>query len=406
MSPGNSGESDPEAKRRKEEDPEEVREREHFLEVCYSIADYRRWSLTAVQNYERKLRWLLSDPGNRELWGGGDPANMLDRMKFCVNWNQQCLLDEMVRDLADCPVGPPAGLGEQEHLLYGILQVPDAHEVGEGNASKTRSTLRQFVRDWSIEGAEEREMCYGPLMQALETHMPVGSCGSRMPKVLTPGCGLGRLTFEVAKRGYHAEGNEFSYHMLLGTMWVLNDTQQPLQTTIYPYVLDTNDRKGYWDNLRPVQIPDVCPGDYCDPATGFGKISMRGGEFVESYAGQTGEWDAILMAFFIDTANNVFQYLRVLADLIRPGGLLINLGPLLWHYSPVGGGDFNAVSIELSWDELRPAIEKYFVIKETDVRDAGYTNNGFSGRRKVYHCRYFVAVRNDVPATGYSKPVH
>merc|ERR1712232_821039 len=130
--------------------------------------------------------------------------------------------------------------------------------------------------------------------------------------VLTPGSGLSRLTFEVARLGYHAEGNEFSYHMLLGTMWVLNMTQEALQTTIYPYVLDVQDRKGFWDHLRAVQIPDVCPAVYCDERTGFGNISMRAGEFVESFAGQSGEWDAILSAFFIDTANNIFQYIRTI----------------------------------------------------------------------------------------------
>jgi carnosine N-methyltransferase len=32
---------------------------------------------------------------------------------------------------------------------------------------KLRSTLKQFVRDWSIEGAVEREACYKPMEDAL-----------------------------------------------------------------------------------------------------------------------------------------------------------------------------------------------------------------------------------------------
>jgi hypothetical protein len=35
-------------------------------------------------------------------------------------------------------------------------------------------------------------------------------------RVLCPGSGLGRLPFEVAKRGYGCQGNEFSFFMLLG----------------------------------------------------------------------------------------------------------------------------------------------------------------------------------------------
>lgn len=37
------------------------------------------------------------------------------------------------------------------------------------------------------------------------------------PRVLCPGSGLGRLPFEVSRRGYACQGNEFSYFMLIGT---------------------------------------------------------------------------------------------------------------------------------------------------------------------------------------------
>lgn len=35
---------------------------------------------------------------------------------------------------------------------------------------KLRSTLKQFVRDWSAEGKEERETSYGPMKDALLAH--------------------------------------------------------------------------------------------------------------------------------------------------------------------------------------------------------------------------------------------
>ncbi|KAG6815982.1 hypothetical protein H0H93_008723 [Arthromyces matolae] len=35
---------------------------------------------------------------------------------------------------------------------------------------KLRSTLKQFVRDWSVEGREEREACYEPMKDALVQH--------------------------------------------------------------------------------------------------------------------------------------------------------------------------------------------------------------------------------------------
>lgn len=48
-----------------------------------------------------------------------------------------------------------------------------------------------------------------------------GGQNSKKPRVLTPGSGLSRLPFECARRGYAAQGNEFSYHMLQGCKWVL-----------------------------------------------------------------------------------------------------------------------------------------------------------------------------------------
>jgi len=223
--------------------------------------------------------------------------------------------------------------------------------------------------------------------------------------VLTPGSGLGRLTFEAAIRGYFAEGNEFSYHMLLGTAWVLNDSGQALGTTIFPYIVDTAGRRGAYDHMRPVCIPDICPGDFCDPASGFGEISMRSGEFVEVYKKQLGEWDAVLTAFFVDTAHNIFLYVRVLAAILRPGGLWANVGPLLWHYAPEGGGPADAVSVELSWEELRPAVEVYFEIRELEQQEAHYTDGAIAGKKKRYRCLHFAAVRNGTPVVGESSPV-
>ena len=37
------------------------------------------------------------------------------------------------------------------------------------NIERVCTTLKQIVRDWSIEGADEREMCYGPILNELKT---------------------------------------------------------------------------------------------------------------------------------------------------------------------------------------------------------------------------------------------
>ncbi|KAG6847774.1 hypothetical protein H0H93_006054, partial [Arthromyces matolae] len=69
---------------------------------------------------------------------------------------------------------------------------------------KLRSTLKQFVRDWSEEGREEREACYEPMKDALVEHfsnVPIEERSEYRNKlrVLVPGSGLGRLAYDVAR---------------------------------------------------------------------------------------------------------------------------------------------------------------------------------------------------------------
>ena len=44
-------------------------------------------------------------------------------------------------------------------------------------------------------------------------------------RVLVPGVGQGRLLLELVKEGYHTQGNEFSYHMLFSSNFVLNNIE-------------------------------------------------------------------------------------------------------------------------------------------------------------------------------------
>lgn len=69
---------------------------------------------------------------------------------------------------------------------------------------------------------------------------------------------------------------------------------------------------------------------------------MVAGEFVEVYSKQAGinfilnaiaKWDCVVTCFFLDTAHNVMEYIECISKILKPGGLWVNLGPLLYHYS-------------------------------------------------------------------------
>ena len=94
---------------------------------------------------------------------------------------------------------------------------------------------------------------------------------------------------------------------------------------------------------------------------------MYGNEDVDAEEPQAGRFDAILTCFFIDTvrssfflnnastltevqAKNLINYLRIIHRKLAPGGVWINLGPLLWHWE---NNTTNDPSIELDLEEVK-----------------------------------------------------
>ncbi|KAH8064205.1 carnosine N-methyltransferase [Aureococcus anophagefferens] len=269
--------------------------------------------------------------------------------------------------------------------------------------SKVRSTLHSCARDWSDEGAAERAACYGPLVDELRARLPVDDGNRNRQRILVPGAGLARLVLEVAAAGYGAQGNEFSYHMLLVSNFILNSHLDPRSVALYPYVDQPSNVKQSGDRLRAVRIPDVSPDALlhgappCDAPVDF---SMAAGEFLEVYRGQDGEWAGVLSCFFVDTAPVALEYVDAIFDLLEPGGYWINLGPLLYHWVPSSSADLEgagmddryAQSIELSWEELKHAIEaRGFELLNEEWRHCTYTANARSMMNTDYECIFFTA---------------
>ena len=112
------------------------------------------------------------------------------------------------------------------------------------------------------------------------------------------------------------------------------------------------------DILRAVSVPDQSPRDLLsqlsaeDGGGGDGgsdngdddhcentPFSMCCGDFEEVYGPSAkmpaSQFSAVVTCFFLDTARNVARYLDVLCHMLRPDGVWINCGPLLYHYEDV-----------------------------------------------------------------------
>ncbi|KZV96043.1 N2227-domain-containing protein [Exidia glandulosa HHB12029] len=234
---------------------------------------------------------------------------------------------------------------------------PQQSKPTEHDMEKVRSTIKQFVRDWSDEGKPERDQCYKPMLDALlERYKDVPDSERGDIRVLVPGAGLARLAFDVAKLGFASQGNEFSHYMLFASHFILNRTRKIHQHTIYPFIHSFSNLRRREDLLKAVTIPDVLPSDI------LGRdFSLVAGDFEEVYGDESAEsepqhgpWDAILTCFFLDTAKNIVNYLRIIHRILKPGGIWINLGPLLWHFE---NNTSNDVSIELDMSEMMKLLD-------------------------------------------------
>lgn len=202
---------------------------------------------------------------------------------------------------------------------------------------KARSTIRQFYRDWSAEGAREREACFGPVLRAISAEQEARGPEHAPLKILVPGAGLGRLVFELCMGGYEAEGNEISYHQLLASSYILNCCKSAGQHTIHPWIHTFSNHRSRANHLRGYTVPDV----HCATALTeaeqtrrIGTMSMSAADFLCLYAEEdrAAAYDVVATVFFLDTAPNLIRYLETIFHCLKPGGILVNIGPLLWHF--------------------------------------------------------------------------
>jgi len=210
--------------------------------------------------------------------------------------------------------------------------------------NKAHSTIKQFWRDWSQEGFNAE---VGPILNAILSDLSTSlNAEPHELKILLPGCGLGRLLFELCLAGYNAEGNEISYHQLLASNFILNTTDHANQFKLYPFVATFNNHWSRQDQLRYVTIPDVHPATAIDERLKLaeadesrqlkppGEMSMTAGDFITSYSSPENAqaFNAVVTVYFIDTAPNLIRYIETIKNCLKQGGVWINIGPLLWHF--------------------------------------------------------------------------
>ena len=258
---------------------------------------------------------------------------------------------------------------------------------------KTASVMRQVVREWTKEGAEERRQSFGLIIKDVERYFGLQNPTVETRKninILVPGAGLGRLSYELAMRGFSTQGNEHSLFMLFPSNFILNCCLGK-NYQFYPFVHQVNNVLDSETQLRKLTFPDIIPSNIPEGVN----FSMAAGNFVEVYATQEyrNYFDCVCTCFFIDTAPNVLEYLDVLGKTLKPNGIWINLGPLLYHFAEIPGEG----SIEPCYDHLKELIDSFgfdFVEEKKDM-PCNYTQNSHSMLSYLYKCVYFICRKRE-----------
>ena len=229
---------------------------------------------------------------------------------------------------------------------------------------------------------------------------------------------MGRLALELASQKFTVQGNDFSMHMLFASDYLLNacgGKNPGMQGCheISPNLGSTVNRNQINDCVKKYFVPDVDPQKllYGDAGTVDGGVdfSMAGGEFLDIYEKQEehGKWSGVASCFFLDTAVNIVDYFLCIWDMLEPCGCLINLGPLLYHWTGPNmrpdetklgenSGEIDTrylQSIDVCWEDVREIMVNvgFEILEETTGLDCQYTRDEDSFMFTSYRCVFFVA---------------
>lgn len=351
---------------------------DQFKSIIYTFFNYQIDSLKTIARMERDFKAIGENYTKRLPF---NYTERLDKLKHAVLQNYTFILK----------------IVESYKGLFKIYKYPSGESYLESlpvdnfNVVQILSSLFLFVRDWAIEGSEERDTTYKPILEELKLFFKNKTKNDyeKGINILVPGCGLGRLAYEIAKMGFKTYGNEYSFFMLLFCSYLFNNNIKKNEFVLQPFIHLLSNLFNFDSALRKITIPDESIKEELDKS-GTGNLTIEWGDFNATYKNKKNFFDSVVTCFFIDTANNIIEYIETIYNTLKEGGIWINIGPLLYHHT----SNVNAISIELSWNDIKGVINGFgFELTKEKKVETTYSSDKDSMMKKLYTCIFFTAVK-------------
>ena len=230
---------------------------------------------------------------------------------------------------------------ETEIIDTDCCEVPHNHQT-----YMIDNILQQIVREWTESGETIRKATFEYFYKTVGTNK----------RIFIPGCGLGRLAFELQKRGNECYACECSHYMLMALNMISQLNKDEIE--MYPYLNETSDLINSNELFVSHKFPNV------DPSL-LNAIDFSESPFEEYCNECVIQFDCVCTLYFIDTAYNIVDYIKGIKKVLKEGGLWINLGPLHWVHDKYDSFHFSLNEIFDICEEVGFTIEHKEFINDT-----------------------------------------
>lgn len=305
-------------------------------ELLSAIRSLQAYSTEFRKSNERRRRlFKLMSWRQQKLCEDVGYLTKLKKMDTSVQTNQK-LLSKVAEHAVD-----------EYGVTYHDFQVNQTSNNTSNSMYRVIEALSHFVRDWTDYGAKETSPMLKYIKTQLDAVIPAKERANTC--VIVPGSGVGGVAHEIAKMGFEAvHAVEFSglMHSANQYMYSKND-----RAKIFPVVHSCSNFSNSKAQFRLVDI---------EPTTKPNNLHLHLADFRYFKPEVTYDNMVIVTAFFVDTAENLMDYLDTMVNLTSKSsgvkqGYWINVGPL--KYGSAAQVELNSEEIaeirrRMGWEDL------------------------------------------------------